>query len=381
MGKGSHLTIAACAGLFLLNSPAPARAQDSPQGITTPVVFPAFNPDAPPCTAPLGLMRRLGFLQENDREFLEGVNHGLQLAAQDRGLPYTRELGNSDAAIAAGQLQSLLTAKTGAVIATFSDPDAVRPDLREMILSGGFVGVVGPPPATLLVNAPQYQTGKLLADSAIAYINANLGGKADVVILTQDAMQYLAPRFEAMRDELAQLPNVSIVADIAPQPVTVEGGYKTMTTILQAGVNVDVVLGADAVVLGALNALRAAGKARPDQFIGGIDGEPNAIAEIKKVGSPYKASVALSSPVFGYGIGEYAADWLDGKSVPQAIDVLPIALTQDNIKQYEADLADPASVWRDAARRTRYVKMYGNTCYDTRDRYVNFPWSSETPAP
>jgi len=35
-----------------------------------------------------------------------------------------------------------------------------------------------------------------------------------------------------------------------------------------------VVLGGDAVVLGALQAFRAPGKARPDQFLGGIDGEP-----------------------------------------------------------------------------------------------------------
>ena len=29
------------------------------------------------------------------------------------------------------------------------------------------------------------------------------------------------------------------------------------------------------------------------------------------------------------------------------------------------------------ARRDTYLKMYGNICYDTRDQYVNFPWSSE----
>ena len=26
---------------------------------------------------------------------------------------------------------------------------------------------------------------------------------------------------------------------------------------------------------------------------------------------------------------------------------------------------------------TRILEMYGNICYDTRDHYVNFPWSSE----
>jgi ribose transport system substrate-binding protein len=149
-----------------------------------------------------------------------------------------------------------------------------------------------------------------------------------------------------------------------------------MRTILLAHPNVDVVLGADTVVLGALDALRAAGKARPDQFLGGIDGEPEAVAEIK-TGGPYKASVSLASPVFGYALGHYAADWLEGRSVPQAMDILPRALTATNIAQYEADLADPAGVYADPARRDSYLRMYGNICYDTRQQYVNFPWSSE----
>ena len=116
--------------------------------------------------------------------------------------------------------------------------------------------------------------------------------------------------------------------------------------------------------------------ARINQFLGGIDGEPEAVAEIKKVG-PYKASVSLASPVFGYAMGQHAADWLEGKSIPQAMEILPIALTTSNIDQYEADLADPAAVYADPVRRNSYLKMYGNICYDTRDQYVNFPWSSE----
>jgi ribose transport system substrate-binding protein len=101
------------------------------------------------------------------------------------------------------------------------------------------------------------------------------------------------------------------------------------------------------------------------------------VSEIKKGDGPYKASIALSSPVFGYAMGQYAADWLDGKSIPQAMDILPIALTKDNIAKYEADLADPAAAFKDPTRRAQYLSMYGNICYDTRDQYLNFPWSSE----
>jgi ribose transport system substrate-binding protein len=59
------------------------------------------------------------------------------------------------------------------------------------------------------------------------------------------------------------------------------------------------------------------------------------------------------------------------------MDILPIALTLENIAKYEADIADPASVYRDPARRAIYLKMYGNICFDSRDNYINFPWSSE----
>ncbi len=329
------------------------------------------------CSAPKDLTPVLAYVQQNEREFLQGVDYGLSLAAKDRHLDYRRVVVGDDAAIAARKIDALRMARTGAIIATSADPNVVRPSLLQALADGEFVGTIVPPPATLLLNAPQYQTGKLLADTAIDYIKTRLGGKASVVLLTQDSMQYLAPRFQAMRDELSQLPGVEIVADIAPDPVSKEGGFATMQTILLANSSVDVVLGADAVVLGALQALRAAGKDRPDQFLGGIDGEPEAVAEIKKGDGPYKASIALSSPVFGYAMGEYGADWLDGKSVPQAMDILPIALTHENMARYEADLADPASVFNDPARRASYLRMYGNICYDTRDQYVDFPWSSE----
>src|ERR1044071_1883948 len=148
---------------------------------------------------------------------------------------------------------------------------------------------------------------------------------------------------------------MTIVADISPATVDKDGGYRTMKTILLAQPNIDVVLGADTVVLGALEALRAAGKARPEQFLGGIDGEPEAVAEIK-AGGPYKASVSLASPIFAYAMGQHAADWLEGKSIPQAMNVLPKVLTSLNLAQYESDIAAPASVFLDANRRNEYLK-------------------------
>ena len=353
------------------------HAQDGPPGITIPTVLPPFSGHAAACARPPGLQRVLGFAQDNEREFMQGAGRGLAAAAKDRGMEFRRSLANNEPDKMIEQVQTFLATRVGAMVAAPVDPPSLARYLQQVIWSGAYVGTVVPPPATSLLNAPQYLTGKVLGDAAASYIRSRLGGKAKVVLLTHDSLQFLAPRFVAMRDSLRPLSDVSIVADISPITVNKDGGRAMMQTILLAQPNVDVVLGADTVVLGALDALRAIGKARADQFLGGIDGEPEAVAEIKKASSPYKASISLASPVFGYAMGQHAADWLEGKSIPRAMDILPKALNATNISQYEADLADPAAVYADPNRRDSYLKMYGNICYDTRDQYVNFPWSSE----
>jgi len=352
-------------------------AQEAPRGLTAPIKLPPFDERAPACAPPSGLARALAFAQDNARDFMRGVDSGLSRAAKDRGLAYSVALADNDARRMSAQLQALLVDRTGAVVVAPVDTDATRKDLEALLADGRYVGAVVPPPATTILNAPQYLTGKVLADAAVAHIRARLGGRASVVLLTHDSLEFLAPRFAAMRDALRAVPGAVVVADISPVTVDRAGGAAMMRTILLANPDVDVVLGADTVVLGALDAMRAAGKARPDQFFGGIDGEPDAVAELRADRSPYKASVSLASPIFGYAMGQHAADWLEGKSIPQAMDILPKALTVANLASYEADLKDPGAVYADPARRASYLRMYGNICHDSRDRYLNFPWSSE----
>ena len=376
MRRRVAITSAAMMGFYLIFVTGLRAAENAPFGIKRPIVLPPFDLDHPSCSAPVGLERVLAFAQDNDRKFMQGVAAGLMQAAKDRGLVYRNALADNDPKKMITQVQALLAAKVGALVVSPVDPASISAGLRQVIGSGAYVGAVVPPPATTILNAPQYLTGKVLGDEAARYIQRKLNGKAKVVLLTHDKLKFLSPRFTAMRDALRPLPGVEIVADISPATVDEVGGAAMMKTILLADPDVDVVLGADTVVLGALAALRDAGKARADQFLGGIDGEPSAIAELKS-GGPYKTSISLASPVFSYALGQQAADWLEGKSIPQAMDILPKALTTENIAAYEKDVADPASVYRDKSRRDSYLKMYGNICFDTRGQFLDFPWSSE----
>lgn len=374
VSKTAVISLSIATLVWFVPSYGPAKAAD---GITDPVILPAFDPKSAACSPPADMKRQLIFFQDNDRQFMQGVHFGLEQAASKRHLDFSADLANNDPAKMAASVDAAVMARVGAIVAAPVDAIGLAPSLRAAINSGAYVGTVVPPPAVTILNAPQYLTGERLAEAAADYITKKLDGRANVVLLTHDSLQFLSPRFKAMRDVLGKLPDVTIVADISPGTVNVQGGYETMQLILLAHPKIDVVLGADTVVLGALKALREQGLATPEQFLGGIDGEPGAVAELKDIKSPYKVSVSLASPVFGYALGHYAADWMDGKSVPQAMDVLPKVLTPDNLADYEADLKDPAAVFADPAKHQEYLREYGNICFDTRERYLNFPWSSD----
>jgi ribose transport system substrate-binding protein len=373
---GSFASAASLALLGLV--PTRGLGQGGPDGLTVPVPFDRFDPQAPRCSSDTGLSRTLAFVRDNDRDFIDGVDFGLSRAAAERQLDYVSVNADNSAEEMVNYLREMQVRQVGGLVTAPVDPMKSAPILQELLRAGTYVGTVVPPPATTILNAPQYLTGKVLAEAAATHIRDTLQGRANVVLLTHDSMQFLSPRFAAMRDVFREMPEVSIVADISPVTVTEKGGYDTMTTILIAEPQVDVVLGADTVVLGALSALREMGMARSDQFVGGIDGEPEAVAELSQPDSPYKTSISLASAIFGYAMGQHAADWIEGKSIPKAIDVLPFALTAKNVDTYKADMSDPGKVYANPARLATYLVMYGNTCIDKKDEYVNFPWSSET---
>ena len=305
----------------------------------------------------------LAFSQDTRREFMQGVDQGLAAAAKDRGLQYRLLVADSDAARQAEQVRSLVAARAGGVVASAVNSASL---VRACRKSSGRAATSAPlwrrlrPRCSMRRNtSPARFWGTRRAP-----ISGTLGGKAKVVLLTQDSLEFLAPRFVALRDSL-----VTFRAS-ASLPTSRPPGQQGRRLCDHADhparqPDIDVVLGADNVVLGALAALRAAGKTRANQFLGGIDGEPEAVSEIKKGNSPTRSASAwprrssatpwASTPPTGSRARASRRRWIS----------CPSPLTAANIAQYEADLANPGRVYADPARRASYLKMYGNICYDT----------------
>jgi ribose transport system substrate-binding protein len=148
------------------------------------------------------------------------------MAAKDRGLSFSVSVASNDPRKMIDQVEGFRSARVGGLVVAPVDPASLAPVLRRVIWQGTYVGAVVPPPATSVLNAPQYLTGKTLGDAAATYILSKLGGRANAVLLTHDSLQFLAPRFAAMRDALKDIPGVEVVADISPTTVNKEGGTR-----------------------------------------------------------------------------------------------------------------------------------------------------------
>ena len=105
-----------------------------------------------------------------------GVGAGLAAAAEDRGLAYSERSADERCGGAGGGVDGLSRQDVGAVVTAPVDAFDLGPHLQQVIWSGGYVGAVVPPPATTILNAPQYLTGKTLADEAADYMRENSAG-------------------------------------------------------------------------------------------------------------------------------------------------------------------------------------------------------------
>jgi len=135
-----------------------ALAQDGPAGITVPRVFQPFDQNVARCDTPPSLNKALGFAQDNEREFIQGIARGLAMAAKDRGLAFSVSIANNDAARMIEQVEGFRSARAGGLVVAPVDPASLAPALRRMIWKGAYVGAVVPPPYLQSdVEVPEYQ--------------------------------------------------------------------------------------------------------------------------------------------------------------------------------------------------------------------------------
>lgn len=334
-----------------------------------------------------GLPSRIGWASTSDSEFFLALGRGMQQAAQQRGVEYVTATSGNDPGKHVAQINALLKQGVGAMAMQPLNPDAESLVLQRAIDQGTCTQGIITAPSTMQVVASQYQIGYDQGKAAADYVTSHLGGNAQVLYFNLDtASPQLKIRHQGVLDGLKTGGGGIVVAgDLTVADISTASGFNTMMSALRTHQDIKVVLGGDTIVVGAFKALHDSGKLTDDMFLSGVDGDREAL-ELVKTGGAYKLSIAFAWSLMGYGLGQFGADWIEGKEVPQIVVARGVRLDSGAaIDRFTEASADPASVFADRPQYEGYLPLYGNVSYSTRHTYwtspVDPPPGSASPSP
>ncbi len=328
-----------------------------------------------------GLPERVAWASTADSEFFLALGAGMKQAAQARGVDYVTATSGNDPGKHVDQMNGFLSKGVGAMAMQPLSPDADSLVLQRAIDKGVCTQGIITAPSTLQVVASQHQIGYDQGKAAADYVTAHLGGEAKVLYFNLDtASPQLKLRHQGVLEGLKTGGGgIEVVSDLTVAEISTTSGYRTMQSALQSHRDIKVVLGGDTIVVGAFRALKEAGRLTDDMFLSGVDGDSEAL-DLIKAGGAYKLSIAFAWRLMGYGLGQFGADWIEGKEVPRMVVAKGVSLDSASaVARFRAESADPAAVFADQSRYQSYLPLLGTVSHATRHTY----WTSpvDPPAP
>ena len=328
-----------------------------------------YNPNLPAGPRP-PVKQIVAYANQSNTGFFLDLQNGIRAGLKGTGIKFLTANAQGDPVKNIQQLNTFLQVGVGVLITAPVASDAAQRPIKLKALAdsiGVFSFLNGP--ALNIASASQYSVGNTQGLAAAKFITANMGGKAKVAYFNADQLSpILVPRHTgAIAGVKTAGPGVEIVADVYNVP-SVDGGFQKMNTILQAHPDVNVVFGDDDSVVGALNAIKAAGKEGQVKYMSGINGSPPALALVAAGNTPFKASFGFQYAMIGYQWGKSAAGYLDGKSIPRVILVNAVKLDSPaSVARFNAATKNPAK-----AKLSTYLTLLGNTSYRTRSMYLDY---------
>lgn len=327
--------------------------------------------DTKPAGPSTRLASRVAWASTADSEFFLALGRGMELAAKDRDVDYVTATSGNDPAKHVDQMNDFLERGVGALAMQPLNPDADSLVLQRAIDKGVCAQGIITAPSTVQVVADQYRIGLDQGKAAASYVAQHLGGNAQALYFNLDtASPQLRLRHRGVLDGLKTAGGgIELVGDLTVADISTTSGYNTMMSALQTHKDIKVVLGGDTLVVGAFRALRDSGKLRDDMFLSGVDGDREAL-ELVNAGGAYKLSIAFAWTLMGYGLGQFGADWIEGKQVPRVLAADGVSLdSAAAVSRFDAASKDPAAVFADRKQYEQYLRLFGNVSYATRHDY------------
>jgi ribose transport system substrate-binding protein len=270
-------------------------------------------------SAPTGNRLKIGFSQpDTSASVWQQLMAGAQQECQKRGYQLLESHANAQLSAQLSEIQTWIAEGVGAIVCLPLDNNAIIPLIQQAHAKGvkfldysdnALPGVDG------WVIFDNLQGAKLVGDYAGQWVNQNLGGKAEVALLTHQIQLTGKQRIDGAVAALqAVAPGAKVVAQ--HEGVLSPDTFPAFQSMLQAHPGIDVVIciadeGCDG-VLQAFMATHPSAQRIKDMFICGFDGSTPTIKAID-TGGPIRATGVLDAVAIGAASIEAAANAIEGK--------------------------------------------------------------------
>ena len=272
---------------------------------------------------------------------------GVRKAAQDMGFEaITLAPAKQDSVEEQGRIvEDLLQKKISGLLLSPADSNGIVPSVEKAVAMGVPVAVIGTPANS---NKVLFRTGVDYAESGeviAQWVAQKMNGQGNLIILEgPPAADNAQERLRGIHKTLKNYPKIKVVAS---QPANFQrvAGMQVMENLLQKFSKVNAVIAAnDEEALGAIMAIKAAGRQNEGIIVAGFDGNEDASWAIKR------GQMAVTYNTDPYGSGYCAAAFMvrnlnDGARPAKAFMPFPSAQNKPLISQANIDDYLKNSAW------------------------------------
>jgi inositol transport system substrate-binding protein len=274
-----------------------------------------------------------------DDLFLSVLRHNIETSARDAGLELQLEDAKNEIGMQLNQIQNFVAAGVDGIIIDTVDSDATQAMSDAAEAAGIPLVYVGRHPITVdmlpdnqaFVGSDEKQSGTLQAKEVCRLLN----GKGKVLIMMGTIGDNNATLRTRDVHEVFETPECSGIEIVDEQTANFmrTDGNNLMTNWLTAGIEFDAVIANnDEMAIGAIQALKAAGRDMDSVIIAGIDATADALAAMQA--GDLDVTVFQNGAAQGKGAVDAMVKLIKGEEVEQKIWIPFELVTPDNMQAY-----------------------------------------------
>jgi ribose transport system substrate-binding protein len=275
----------------------------------------------------IGLM-----VQDMSNPFFAAMTKGAKDAATKIGASLNTQDAQLDLGNQNNQIDAFIQQGVNLIVISAVDEAGIEPAIDRAKQAGIIVVAVDTPAhgadAVVMTNA--VQAGEKSCD----YLFQQMGGKGQVLLVDGTPIQTIIDRIHGCRTVAKKYPGIKIVGQQASKNDRASG-LSVTTDMLTAHPDVTGIFGMnDPSALGAVLAVEQADKTNQIK-VTGVDGSPEAVAELKRAGSPFIGTATQNPAGMVRKAVEIAEDIAAGKPPTQKIFLIPsVLVTRDDVGSY-----------------------------------------------